>query len=281
MSIIKTFFRATLWKTSQIDLPKSRRSATWYQRGVISESLDCLQNAEEFSIWEVMIPKLNGFYSIVRQQHDKLFASVDHIRSMPLFYSSYEGSFYLSDDAEWVREQVGDRRMDAFARDEFLLAGYVTGADTLYPNVKQLQAGECLSVVIKNGRLSVITKRYYRFLHDEPVSYDEAKLRFKLKEVTVASINRLITFADGRQILVPLSGGYDSRLIATLLKKLGYENIITFTYGIPGNKEADYSRQVAESLGLKWLFVEYSADLWRKEWGKEDALQYRESAGNH
>lgn len=217
------------------------------------------------------ITKMTGFFSLVYQNKNQLIASVDHIRSSPLFYGKTDNVFYLSDCAEWVREKVNDLSMDEDAKTEFQLAGYVTGSDTLYKNVKQLQAGECLAFI--NGELEL--NRYYRFLHTEPKNYKEQELLVSLDKVAKESIQRLIKYANGRQIVVPLSGGYDSRLIAALLKETGYENILTFTYGIKGNKEAEYSKKVADALGLKWKFIEYTSELWLKAWQTQERKDYQ------
>lgn len=230
---------------------------------------------------ETILRRCNGFHAWVCYSKTRLLAGVDHVRSWPLFYGQREGRFYLSDDAEWVRCQVDDEDMDPVAHDEFLLAGYVTGADTLYPRVKQLQAGEYLTVEANCTGFSLRCARYFRFLHVEPAVWSPQALRERLEEVTYRAINRLVAFARGRQIVVPLSGGYDSRLIVSGLKKLGYDNIVCFSYGVPGNKEAVYSRAIAESLCVPWMFIEYSADGWRKVWRTSAADQYRQSAANH
>jgi asparagine synthase (glutamine-hydrolysing) len=60
--------------------------------------------------------------------------------------------------------------------------------------------------------------------------------------------------------VVPLSGGLDSRIIVAMLKRLGVEDVICFTYGKKGNREAEISRQVAEALGYRWYFVEYTKE---------------------
>lgn len=225
------------------------------------------------------LTRLNGFYAWVTQADQELRAGVDHIRSRPLFFGQAGGRFYLADEAEWVRQQVGDQVMDPIAREEFQLAGYVTGADTLFPHVKQLQAGECLVAKAGgDGIIRVETQRYYRFLHTEPESYEETALGAELDRVAVVSVQRLIDYAGGRQIVVPLSGGYDSRLIVTLLKRLGYDNVLTFTYGVPGNKESTYSQRVAEALGLRWHFVEYSEALWREAWQTPERWAYQKWA---
>ena len=270
MAQIKTYFRSHHWRHENV-------STEWRysQCGTFWQNSAPLQQSNSLESFAEALTSLNGFYAVMQQQPGKLLAAVDHIRSIPLFYGQRQGRVFVSDEAEWVRQQVGDELMDDQARQEFQLTGYVTGLDTLFPNVKQLQAGECLMVTEQTGTPKVETQRYYRFLHTEPSEYDETSLRESLDQAAVASVQRLINYANGRQIVVPLSGGYDSRLIVTLLKRLDYRNIFTFTYGVAGNKESQYSKQVAEALGLRWHFVEYSNELWRNAWQSDERWQYQ------
>lgn len=227
------------------------------------------------------LQRVNGFYSWISEHKNFLYAGVDHVRSVPLFYAKVNNNFYLSDDAEWIRQQLDETEMDVIAKEEFLLCGYVTGQDTLYKSIKQLQAGEFLEVYNEAGSLCVKTSRYYLFSHSEPLDYDEEELKNNLALATFNSMRRLVAYAAGAQIVVPLSGGYDSRLIVTMLKRLGYTNVLCFTYGVPRNKEAEYSRLIAKALDFEWVFVEYSAELWRHEWTSPDAHTYRQMAANH
>lgn len=236
------------------------------------------RSGQDARAWSDVISKFNGFFALVWQAEGQVVAVVDRIRSIPLFYGKNSGVIFISDDAEWIRQQVGDEIMDPVAREEFQLACYVTGKETLYPNVKQLQAGELLIIDETKAMPTLVTHRYYRFVHTEPHVYDEGVLRQGLENSAIASVKRLIDYADGRQIVIPLSGGYDSRLIATLLCKLDYKNILTFSYGIKGNKESAYSRQVAEALGLPWYFVEYSNEQWRIAWNTDQCRQYQKWA---
>ncbi|HYD60717.1 MAG TPA: asparagine synthetase B family protein [Noviherbaspirillum sp.] len=222
--------------------------------------------------------RIEGFFALVRVMEGRVIAAVDHLRSIPLFYGVANGSAYVSDDAEWVRNAVGNKEMDPLARDEFKLTGYVTGSQTLYPDVKELQAGELLLVDTTQGRPVVATARYFQYDHFPSVQADEGLLREKLDERLHAAVHRLAAWAGGRQIVIPLSGGYDSRLVATLLCRIGYPNMLAFTYGVPGNKEAEYSRQVAQALGLKWHFVEYSRARWRAAWNSAERRRYQDFA---
>ncbi|RAH38218.1 asparagine synthetase B family protein [Halomonas sp. SL1] len=270
MAQIKTHFGSPRWQYEG-----TSPEQYYAQYGRIWQDVGTLQKASSLNEFGQALTKLNGFYAVVQHQPGQLFAAVDHIRSIPLFYGQRKDMVFLSDEAEWVRQQVGDETMDSLAREEFQLTGYVTGQDTLFPNVKQLQAGECVMITEHSDTPTVETQRYYRFLHTEPQDYDKALLEEKLDRISVASIQRLIDYAGGRQIVVPLSGGYDSRLIVALLKRLGYENTLTFTYGVAGNKESQYSKRVADALGLRWHFVEYSNQLWREAWESEERWKYQ------
>jgi len=224
--------------------------------------------------WTDMLTNCNGFFAIASQKPEATIVAVDRLRSIPVFYGQYAGTVYISDDAEWVRQQVGDWGMDPIAREQFQLSGYVTGSNTLYHNVKQLQAGELL-YVSNSFSPNLTHHRWYRFTHNETENHEEAFLLKQLDQSVESSVRRLAEYANGRQIIIPLSGGYDSRLIALMLKRISYENTLTFTYGVSSNNESEYSRKVAEALGLRWYFVEYSSHEWREWWQSEERLAYQ------
>jgi asparagine synthase (glutamine-hydrolysing) len=66
--------------------------------------------------------------------------------------------------------------------------------------------------------------------------------------------------------VVPLSGGNDSRVVLSMLKRLGYDNVVTFTYGRRANWESQVSQAVAEQLGFPWHFVPYTRRKWYEWW---------------
>jgi len=127
--------------------------------------------------------------------------------------------------------------------------------------------------------LSVNPNRYYSYVH----KYDQEKSMEQLMEehdqVVVRVFKRLIQVANGRTIIVPLSGGCDSRLIVLMLKRLGYKNIITFSYGRVGNKESVISKKIAKILGFKWEFIEYRNDLWHQWYLSAEYKKYACFAG--
>jgi asparagine synthase (glutamine-hydrolysing) len=109
----------------------------------------------------------------------------------------------------------------------------------------------------------------------------EAKpLQEKLDEIMDNIIRRLIVYANGRQIVVPLSAGRDSRFIALKLKQLGYKNVLCFSYGVIGNFEAETSKKVAGFLGFPWEYVEYTEALWKTWFNTRERKDYFDMAFN-
>lgn len=216
-----------------------------------------------------LLSNLNGSFAVVLQGGQWVFAGVDRMRSLPLFYGMTDSRVILSDDANWVKKHVGDVEADPLSVKEFMLTGYVTGSDTLFPRVKQLQAGEYLWCMTEHGRPLVKTHRYYRWIHGEYGDATEQELCSELDRMHLHIFERLLESTKGRTIVVPLSGGYDSRLIVAMLKRLGRDDVICFSYGKPGNKESKVSKCVADKLGYPWVFVPYSRERWR-DWFLSD-----------
>jgi asparagine synthase (glutamine-hydrolysing) len=207
----------------------------------------------------------------VNNEGESFFAAVDRIRSIPLFYAIVDGHIYISDDAYWVSDQLGINDYDELSVAEFLLTGYVTGKETLRPKVKQIQAGEVL-IAQEIPEPHVITEHYYRYLPKSYFRDQEKSLFTNWEAVLIRAFRRLVYSVDGRPIVIPLSGGYDSRLIAIMLKRLHYDNVICFSYGKPGNWESKVSEYVARKLGFRWEFVPYSLKKWY-EWFHSDECE--------
>ena len=248
---------------------------------IMNNSIKFLIFRDDFrSDWPVSITKLNGVFSLIYHEGDHLWACIDRSRGIPLFYGTKDADFFISDDAYWVCEKVGDKEMDELSVAEFLLSGYVTGEDTLYPNVKQLQAGQTLAVNNSDKNIEIKKEHYYKFIHHDYFEESEQQLLEGLDKAFLNSIKRMIDFADGRTLVIPLSGGYDSRLISTTLKRLNYENVICYTYGKPENTEIKISKSVAQALGYKHLFIPYSKQKWHNWFHSEERHKfYRYSDG--
>ncbi len=217
---------------------------------------------------------LNGNFALVVKTDKILFAAVDRVRSIPLFYGVDGNNVVISDDANYVRGQNADAELDSLSVKEFMLTGYVTGPDTLFRQVKQMQAGECLWYVFLDSNAGITTHRYYRWIHENYFSGTKDDLFEEMDRMHVRSFERLLESTKGRTLVVPLSGGYDSRLVVAMLKRLGRKNVICFSYGKPGNWESEISKHIADTLGYPWFFVPYTRRKWREWFRSQEIADY-------
>jgi asparagine synthetase B (glutamine-hydrolysing) len=86
--------------------------------------------------------------------------------------------------------------------------------------------------------------RYLDRSEDELIDIGIEKLKSSVKKL----------MDDGRENIVPLSGGLDSRAILACLNELtGGNDIICYTYGIPGSFDYKIARDLSKRLEIKHL----------------------------
>ncbi|TQR21361.1 asparagine synthase C-terminal domain-containing protein [Psychrobacillus vulpis] len=196
----------------------------------------------------------NGEFALILQTNNEIVLVTDKKRSIPLFYTLSESNAWIVQDHLEPNSTMSIRKD---AEEELLLAGFVAGEKTLFQNWSQL---EVASIVHLNERAS--KHLYYSYVVEKEQDSIDAfaeELAHILNEV----FDDLVVRLEGRKIVLPLSGGYDSRIIALLLKDRGLsDSIVTFTYGRPGNGEATVSKEIADRLGLKWKYFAYDKSMW-------------------
>lgn len=216
---------------------------------------------------------LSGEFALIRLTDDGVEAAVDHVRSRPLFYAVADHRALLSDSPQWLADTLDRPTFSPVAELEFLLAGIVTGRDTLYEEIETLQAGEVIELDVRGRSISTVRQNHFEYI-PQGTQRPKAVLLGELDAVMERAVDRLTDVADGRQIAVPLSGGYDSRLVACLLVREGYPAVTTFSFGRRGNPESGISERVAAELGLPWSFIEYTNDRWRRWYDSTDRREY-------
>ncbi|MEX0967210.1 MAG: asparagine synthase-related protein [Bacteroidia bacterium] len=233
---------------------------------------------KEFNVNELiqLFKNLNGFFSIVIKKDNKFFIVSDKIRSFPLFYKMNSGEAFITDDSLSIFPER-PVYIQPHIRHQFEQRGFVSGPDTLNDEIKQVVAG-CF-VEIEESSNAVQEHVYFRHLHGPYFPEVKQELMERLEVTGQAIFERLVKSAAGRPIAVPLSGGYDSRFIAAMLRKLKYEPVVCYTYGRENSFEARRAKRVAEQLGFPWFFVKYTGEAFQPLFGKVGAA-YREFAAD-
>ncbi|MFC7239783.1 asparagine synthase-related protein [Saliphagus sp. GCM10025317] len=236
---------------------------------------------------------LEGFFAaVVGLDADQTYLVADGARSIPLWYDA-AGS--VVSDRGWAVRDAVDAPRDPVTEREFLLTRYVTGPDTIWQDVFAVQPGEVVRLESSDvdgapddtgdGDRTVTrhTYREYWPAAETPTAEDECsgdQLEIPLARLEAGlqtALDRLEIVAGDRPVVLPLSGGYDSRLLAAALVERGRE-VIGFTFGRSGHPDVEVSREVAAELGIRWEFYPYLRAMWREQYHGEAGRHYREWA---
>jgi asparagine synthase (glutamine-hydrolysing) len=209
--------------------------------------------AQDAHNFEREVPGLDGHFALIVQAGSGRYAAVDRVRSIPLFWCEANGEVAISHHAP---DLAGKHNLplDEDQVAIFAMAGFTMTGKTLYRGLYELKPGEWIESVggkIRRGR-------YYQYRPWRTRQASAMQWRKELADTTLAVFEKMVRGIVGRPILVPLSGGLDSRVVASALKHLNVRNVKCFAYGLPGNFEAMASKAIAEKLGFEWIFVPHS-----------------------
>lgn len=219
------------------------------------DALQYLSRVDSFEDFLSLLKNLDGIYAaILRREDGTVWAAVDIARSMPLYYS-VDGRF-LSDSGPVLREALGlsKEAADPAALEELFTRYYIAGPHTTYTEIAQLDAGQALACS-PSGEIH--TSYYYA--HVQPIreiGREEALDLFQ--KVSDEAFDRIIAAIAGRPVVLSLSGGYDSKYVACMLKHRGVEDVSCYTYGRGDSFEIQQSKRTAKALGYRWTCVEYT-----------------------
>ena len=234
--------------------------------------LDGLQNPARLEAIQQAMAGLDGNFAFILQANNHALACVDHVRSFPLFFSLDGGGLRLSCSAPTLRAEVGLDEPDETAKLEFLMSGYVSGGNTLFNGLQQLQGGEFL--LYSKGSRDVVLERYCTFFSEDVLEGSEEDLLHEAGIRHERTFAKMIQALDGRQVCVPLSAGLDSRLVLGFLLEHKYDNIQTVTYGRKELWEVEAARAIAEQAGVAWLHVEHRPNQVKNHLYSAEGLNY-------
>ena len=231
-----------LWHTKQIDSLKVQQI-----KSILYKNKDI-----NIKLCKKLLFNLNCHFGLIIKYNNIIFAATDVARTYPVFFSEEFNSVLISPQAKIIAQSKGFE----INKEQLLayqMSGYTSGSETLWENISGLLAGQFLLI---DKKLSI--NSYYNTLSKNNINKKSFNVEKKLEENIFEMLKRIILKANNRNIVVPLSSGLDSRLIASGLKYLNYKNVKCFSYGLKNNYEATVAKDIAKKLDYKWDFIEIS-----------------------
>lgn len=232
--------------------------------GVLYRENDAINNIKkrlETATFIEILPDFNGVFSIVYLCDAGMYAATDRIRALPLFYAQEQEDLLISDQASILYENLIQVSFDPISIEDFKTNRlFVSGKETLYKEINQAQAGEC---IYWNNLEHLVSREFY-FLHAEGriLQLNQEELTVEFRAVFEKACENLKLALDGKTAVVPLSGGTDSRELLLMLNSIGYKKVLCFSYGKKGNVECKIAQELAEYFGYPWIEIVYTRRLW-------------------
>lgn len=222
----------------------------------------------------LLIWNLNGQFCMVLQTAKETILISDKTRSYPLFYIPSGNDYIITDTGDIAYQNLSAPKWDKTAVLSYLSAGYMNGGTTLFKDCYIVPASTYVTI-----DKQIYIHQYYTSALLKPQIHKEDIFK-KSKLALEEAFKRMLKSIGDKTIVLPLSGGYDSRLLACLCKQFHVSNVICYTYGVKGSPEIEISRKVADRLGYPWHYVEYTKEKWEKILSSPLFEAYIRYAGN-
>jgi asparagine synthetase B (glutamine-hydrolysing) len=210
-----------------------------------------------------LLKNLNGSFAaaIYDGAEEKLTLVNDRYGLIKLFYYHDKDRFCFAPKIRPLLRLGAKKSLRKDAIIDFFLFGYLLVDKTFFEHIRQLPPASILEVS-KNGMNLV---KYWDYEYVE--HYDarpQEELIDELGTLWQRAVERRIK--KDETIIIPLSGGLDSRaILAAVLRCTSKDNIITSTFGEQGSFDFEIGKMVAEKAGVKNIPVGVEkADFERK-----------------
>ena len=217
-------------------------------------AIDFFKKSNNFQEFLKSLRSIDGVFSVICKRNETTWCAVDMARSLPIYFS--EDGQFVSDSSELLRKKMKIKKEDIeeIRAYELINSAFIAHNNTIYTKIKQLDIGQAAE--IRDNHVKVVT--YFKHIEENTLNIDRDEAKELLKNVSNLVADNIIKVSNGRPIVMSLSGGYDSRYLACILKARNVRNVSCYTYGGQNSFEVEQSKKVADALGYRWAYVEHT-----------------------
>ena len=195
--------------------------------------------------------RLEGRYLVLTINKNNIEIISDWLGSIPVYYicnhkliavSSIESVLIASLKIE--KNDISD-----YGIFQLLYLSYFVADNTLYKNIFRIPPDTKITLSINK-----INKKYLGSVVPSSIRYSKPLkiLSQELYDLSVSVISKFVSKYD--QWILPLSSGFDSRLIGAIGSKKA--KIHAFTYGPSNCNEVIFAQQIANALNIPWQNID-------------------------
>lgn len=203
---------------------------------------------------EQYVSNLNGNFGIFFSYKNDFIAITDKINSRKIYYFYQNNKFLVSNNPNLIITNDIFKKYKRLNYDSILeiaMSGYAIDNSTIINNLFKLRQSE---ILIFNK--DIYKKNYFTFKTKPKYCENNLEiLKKKYNEILLNNIENIVSNSDAREIVLSISAGKDSRLLAAAFKKIGYKKLKLLSYGNPKAFESKAGKDIAEKLGYKFVQI--------------------------
>ncbi len=199
------------------------------------------------------IALLKGAFLVVQETDLFFFLAVDCCASFPLLYSINNNILQVFN----VANNLENTEIDETQVNYFLDHSYTSENYTLLKNLYKIEAA---GFIFCHKKTNITTIGRYQLFNANLLSTNNNfSFMHQLYEQMHKQFLHITNYHSDKKLIVPITGGYDSRCILAMLINIGCkEKIITYTYGKKDSIEYTTAKAVTNKLQVPWHFIEYN-----------------------
>ncbi len=205
-----------------------------------------ISSLKEENVSDVLLTFEGQFIACIFFPH-RSYIFCDRLAMEPYYYE-------IKPHQVLIYDQILDGRaftLNQKAAKNFLIFRYVPSGQTLFEGIRQIMPGEILRIDHHTGQVDHLYINVFPPIEQIQMEMPEARKQFH--NLFQQSIEKRVAHLPVTEpILLPLSGGYDSRLIlAFLLEIVPANRIIAYTFGQQGTYDFKIGKKIAKKFGIR------------------------------
>ncbi|MEL4457151.1 asparagine synthase (glutamine-hydrolyzing) [Lutimonas vermicola] len=199
---------------------------------------------------------LNGQFaiSIWDKKKEELFLARDRVGIRPLYYTEVNDTFVFASEIKALMEFPGIQpKMSAEALAEYFTFWTSLSPKTIFQGIYEVPPGTYMRInskerkIIKYWQLPIYKQDDHKYSNVEEAAKDFEKIFSKAVKLRLRADVPVAAY---------LSGGIDSSVTTSFIKKISPENLKTFSIGFT---EKDYDETTYQNIAVKYFDTEHAS----------------------
>jgi len=212
---------------------------------------DVMPRLDHMTDQQIALLRGGFIWVLMDEAQQRFFIVNDHFGRHPLYIVKYKGAVLFATQIKVLLAALPVKpELDKQAVAMMLSIGEMVGNQTLVSGITTLMAGSVLSIDVDGMR----QHQYWQYSYQQDFSKNKKQAIAEISSALEQSVHRAVK--QSNTLVVPLSGGLDSRFILGLANK--EKQVHAYTWGVPGCRDLIYAQKTSQKINCAHDLFEFS-----------------------